>query len=103
MRFRLRVGLGKVEQLRLPSAHTEKAITRKPALAILNEPFSHHFQACGIVGMPNVGKSTLFNALTRTQNAEASNFPFCTSESATVFPHLSHFDDSQFLGSHCAS
>ena len=35
---------------------------------------------CGIVGLPNVGKSTLFNALTQTANAEASNYPFCTIE-----------------------
>ena len=34
----------------------------------------------GIVGLPNVGKSTLFNALTKTQNAEAANYPFCTIE-----------------------
>ncbi|MGH9888501.1 MAG: GTPase, partial [bacterium] len=33
---------------------------------------------CAIVGLPNVGKSTLFNALTRTRNAEAANYPFCT-------------------------
>ena len=32
----------------------------------------------GIVGLPNVGKSTLFNAITRTRNAEAANYPFCT-------------------------
>lgn len=32
----------------------------------------------GIVGLPNVGKSTLFNALTKTQIAQAANYPFCT-------------------------
>ena len=47
---------------------------------------------CGIVGLPNVGKSTLFNALTQTAAAQAANYPFCTiepnvGEVAVPFPY----------------
>lgn len=46
---------------------------------------------CGIVGLPNVGKSTLFNALVGSQAAQAANFPFCTiGERFDV--HLSFFE-----------
>ncbi|RLN97590.1 hypothetical protein BBJ28_00023236 [Nothophytophthora sp. Chile5] len=42
-------------------------------------PGARHFhRSVGIVGMPNVGKSTLFNALTKTEVAQAANYPFCT-------------------------
>ena len=41
-------------------------------------------RSVGIIGMPNVGKSTLFNALTRTQLAQAANFPFCTIDPNTA-------------------
>src|SRR6187455_3659302 len=48
---------------------------------------------CGIVGLPNVGKSTLFNALTQTAAAQAANYPFCTiepnvGEIAVPYPRL---------------
>lgn len=47
---------------------------------------------CGIVGLPNVGKSTFFNVLTKTQIAAAENFPFCTidpNENKYLYYHFS--------------
>src|SRR5439155_3376163 len=41
-------------------------------------PFAELMLKAGIVGLPNVGKSTLFNAVTRTRKAGAANYPFCT-------------------------
>ena len=41
---------------------------------------------CGIVGLPNVGKSTLFNAMTMNEAAETANYPFCTIESPWPTP-----------------
>ncbi|MES2214435.1 MAG: redox-regulated ATPase YchF [Pseudomonadota bacterium] len=43
---------------------------------------------CGIVGLPNVGKSTLFNALTSSEAAEAANYPFCTIEPNSGIVHV---------------
>lgn len=40
--------------------------------------FRRMFRPVGIVGLPNVGKSTLFNALTKSELAEMANYPFCT-------------------------
>lgn len=49
------------------------AITRVQIFNVLKMELN-----CGIVGLPNVGKSTLFNALVGSQAAQAANFPFCT-------------------------
>lgn len=46
--------------------------------SICNKFIKRFYGACGIIGMPNIGKSTLFNALTKTQLAESANYPFCT-------------------------
>ena len=62
--------------------HFSSVMTKKSVLGNRNGGL-HNFQLkmslnCGIVGLPNVGKSTLFNALVGSEAAQAANFPFCT-------------------------
>ena len=77
------------------------ACPRIPSLT-LRESDTMGFR-CGIVGLPNVGKSTLFNALTRTAAAQAANYPFCTiepntGEVAVPDPRLDKLADARQVG-----
>jgi GTP-binding protein YchF len=60
----------------VPPVNQEFPLTRPKGRATLRVPMLK----AGIVGLPNVGKSTLFNAVTRTHKAEVANYPFCTIE-----------------------
>ena len=68
--FAERYFLGKAEHKTGP-----QSACQAPDRAALFDPL---MLKAGIVGLPNVGKSTLFNALTRSRKAEAANYPFCT-------------------------
>jgi hypothetical protein len=75
----LRRPLAKLAASSSCSSPTGLAATRSPLLSLFRRR-----RSCGIVGLPNIGKSTLFNALTQTQIAEATNYPFCTIEPNTA-------------------
>lgn len=73
------VPLGKA--VLLPTTITWRSSSWRPRPFLkdaFHEQRRHFNDACGLVGYPNVGKSTLFNALVGATRAEASNFPFCT-------------------------
>ena len=55
-------------------------VAKHPLGAVSGTYLPRAFMKTGIIGMPNVGKSTLFNALVGERKAAASNFPFCTIE-----------------------
>jgi ribosome-interacting GTPase 1 len=79
-----------VDSLQNPGGHLMQMIPRmlggrislarltRTAHSAFHRPFSIGKLQTGIVGLPNVGKSTLFNALVGSEAAQAANFPFCT-------------------------
>lgn len=60
--------------------------------------FRRMFRPVGIVGLPNVGKSTLFNALTKSELAEMANYPFCTinPNKADILSEFARFASPEF-------
>src|SRR5438477_2815627 len=70
----------KRSRVQIPPARllTVAALSERRSLSAVERRYHRIMLSAGIVGLPNVGKSTLFNAVTRTRKAPAENYPFCT-------------------------
>src|SRR5438552_18957633 len=72
----------KRSRVQIPPARllTVAALSERRSLSAVERRYNRIMLSAGILGLPTVGKSTLFNAVTRTHTAPAENYPFCTTD-----------------------